>query len=159
MSLEVLMLAAAKPGGGRITHRLPAVYDSFLDWVEQTCKDFRLQKQIDEVLAQRKYKNRLTMTWGDWRRKSGSALGPMLKERFGFKDNKRKPDNEELTLEVEECINWQPGGDMSGVDLIRTARDLPDLVTELSDEIIAEWIATAPHGLFVDDPTKQKGPD
>lgn len=69
-SLEVLLLAAAKPGGGKVKDRLPAVCASFMEWCEQTRNDFKLSKQIEEVLAQRKFKDRLTLSWGDWRREA-----------------------------------------------------------------------------------------
>lgn len=116
-SLEVLLLAAAKPGNAKIKDRLPGVWQSFLHWIDQTQVEFALGGQIQEVLAQRKFKDRLTMTWGDWRG-SGAEYG----KYYGFKDNKRKPDDEDLTLEVEAHPCWVPGSDMTARDDARTIK-------------------------------------
>ena len=129
-TLEVLLLAAARPGAGRITDRLPAVWMSFLEWCEQTCQDFRLRGQIDEVLAKRKFKDRVTMTWGEARQHQSGAEGRILRGYYGFKDDKRKLDNEELTLEVETCPSWHPASDMTGRDRTETGGWLFDRPTE-----------------------------
>jgi hypothetical protein len=116
-ALEVLFLAAARPGSGKVKERIAAVSQSFLEWCEQTREDFKLANQIDEVLSQRKFKDRLTMTWGDWR-KDGSMYAPY----YGFKEDKRKPDDEDLTLEIQAWPSWVPGGDMTGRDDVRVIR-------------------------------------
>ena len=38
---------------------------------------------------------------------------------YRFKDDRRKPDDEKLTLEIETRPHWSPGADMSGRDLDR----------------------------------------
>jgi DNA-binding XRE family transcriptional regulator len=126
-ALEVLLLAAAKPGFGRIKDRLPAVWNSFIDWCDQTREDFKLEKQIDGVLSQRKFKDRMTGSWGEWRRlkclAARSEAAEWIVSCYNFKDDKRKLDDEELTLEVETCPDWEPGIGMVGKDRALNLKD------------------------------------
>jgi DNA-binding XRE family transcriptional regulator len=105
-SLELIFLAASKPGAGKVKDRLPAAWMSFLEWLDQVVREFKLQPEIDALLRQRTFKDSLTLTYGQWREATGLA------EWYGFKDNKRKPASESLTLEVESWPQWAAGGDM-----------------------------------------------
>ena len=103
-TLWLILKAAAKPGGGRIKDRLPAVHMSFIEWAEQTRHDFRLEKQIDELLAERKCKDSVTMTYGDWRK--DKATVDAFASFYGFKDDKRAPNERKLTLTKIVTPGW-----------------------------------------------------
>ena len=109
-ALELLFMAAAKPSAGKIRYRLPGVVDSFIQWCESTRGDFKLGSQIDEQLKKRKFKAGVTQTYREWRamqRKDPDAL-----RAAGFKDDRRKGDEEKLRLELELVPGWAPGRNM-----------------------------------------------
>jgi len=57
--LRLILMAAAKPGIGAGTKwRLPVVWNSFLQWIKGTRKDFNLAPQIDAILKQRRFKDK-----------------------------------------------------------------------------------------------------
>ena len=109
-ALGLLLLAAARPGGGKVRHRLPGVLDSFLQWCERTREDFKLDPQIQEQLEQRKEKLAVRHSYGEWRRMQSEDPG--VCRMMGFKDDPRKSDQEELRLEVETVPLWRPGHPM-----------------------------------------------
>ena len=111
-ALGLLLLAAARPGGGKVRHRLPGVLDSFLQWCERTREEFKLDGQIQEQLAQRQEKLAVRHTYGEWRRMGRED--PAVCRMMGFKDDPRKSDQEELRLEAETVPLWRPGHSMRG---------------------------------------------
>jgi transcriptional regulator with XRE-family HTH domain len=109
-ALGLLLLAAAQPGRGKQPTRLPAVVDSFVQWCEQTRKDFRLEAGVDAQLAQRKGRVVINHTYGQWR--AMEKTDPAACRFMGFKDNPEKGDEESLRLEAEPVPNWWPGRPM-----------------------------------------------
>jgi transcriptional regulator with XRE-family HTH domain len=109
-TLELLFKAAAKPGIGKIRHRLPGLLDSFILWCEQASKDFELGPQIREQLRKRKFKCGVTLTYREWR---GMYKGdPKALTAAGFKDD--KADTDKLRLELVMAPGWAPGRNMKG---------------------------------------------
>jgi transcriptional regulator with XRE-family HTH domain len=111
-ALGLLFMAAARPGGSKIRHRLPAVLDSFMRWCVRTREDFQLDRQIQEQLEQRKAKLVLNHTYGQWR--TMPQEDPAMCRQMRFKDDPRKSDNENLRLEMETVPIWRPGHPMRG---------------------------------------------
>lgn len=106
-SLRLILRAAAAPGLGKAKGRLPGVWLSLMQWMKDTVRDFNLLPEIDAQLKRRAFTHSQTMTYGQWR------AFPDVAKSYGFKDNRKKPDSEKLTL---ECRNmrpgWSPGSDM-----------------------------------------------
>lgn len=111
-ALGLLFAAAGRPAGGRIRHRLPGVLDSFIQWCERTREDFQLDRQIQEQLEQRKAKLVLNHTYRQWR--TMQKEDPAMCRQMRFKDDPRKSDNENLSLEMETVPIWRPGHPMRG---------------------------------------------
>ena len=111
-ALGLLFSAAARPGGRKIQHRLPGVLDSFIQWCEWTRKDFQLDEQIEELLRKRQNKLVLNHTYGQWR--AMQKEDPQMCRMMRFKDNPRKPDIENLSLEIDTIPIWRPGHPMRG---------------------------------------------
>jgi DNA-binding XRE family transcriptional regulator len=109
-ALELLFRAAAKPAGGKIRFRLPGVVDSFIQWCEGTRKDFKLEGGIDEDLRKRKFKAGITQSYGEWRRMA--KHDPAALKGAGFRDDRRKRNEEKLRLELEVAPGWAPGRSM-----------------------------------------------
>jgi hypothetical protein len=105
-------MAAVRSGATEGHQQLPAVLVSFIDWCEETRRDFGLGDGIDEQLQKRRLKVGVTQTYREWR--------AMLKESpaevraAGFKDDRSKRDDETLRLELEVVPGWAPGRSMSG---------------------------------------------
>jgi transcriptional regulator with XRE-family HTH domain len=110
-ALELLFMAAAKPGGGKVRHRLPGVVDSFIQWCEQASEEFKLGPQIKEQLKKRKFQCGVTQTYREWR--AMHKIDPAALSAAGFRDNKGKRDGEELRLELEAVPGWAPGRSMN----------------------------------------------
>jgi transcriptional regulator with XRE-family HTH domain len=109
-TLELVLLAAAKPGGEKNRQRLPGVMDSFMQWGESVREDFQLGPQIDEQLEQRRQVVGMTQEYRDWRAMNrGNAEG--LKAA-GFVDDPAKGDREQLRLPLEMVPGWAPGRSM-----------------------------------------------
>jgi transcriptional regulator with XRE-family HTH domain len=106
-ALGLMLLAAAKPGRGKVRYRLPGVVDSFIQWCERTREDFELDAEIQAQLEQRKAKLAVNHTYGQWRRMQQED--PAACRFMGFKDNPRKSGQENLRLEVETVPLWRPG--------------------------------------------------
>ncbi len=104
-TLELLFRAAAKPGRGK--PRLPGLVDSFIQWSEEARRDFKLEREIDEQLAKRKFKAGVTQTYGEWRRMA--RQDPEALKAAGFRDSAGKADEERLRLELEVAPDWAPG--------------------------------------------------
>lgn len=106
-SMRLILRAAAAPGLGKAKGRLPGVWLSLMQWMKDTVRDFKLLPEIDAQLKRRAFTHSQTMTYGQWR------AFPDVAKSYGFKDNRKKPDSEKLTL---ECRNmrpgWSPGSDM-----------------------------------------------
>ncbi len=111
-ALELLFLAAAQNGGGKLRYRLPAVLDSFIQWCDRTREDFQLGREIDEQLRKRKAKTVFTLTYREWR--AMAKEDPTALKAMGFADDRRKGDEEELSLEIEMAPGWAPGRPMKG---------------------------------------------
>ena len=101
-----LMLQAAKKSAWK--NRLPALQLSFQYWCNESAKKFQLRKSLDEILAGRKYIDKRTMRYGEWRKKESAGCC----EFYGFVDDPQEPDDEFLTLRVETHPGWVPCGDM-----------------------------------------------
>ena len=54
--IELLLKAAAKPGREGNRDRLPAVYMALTDWLAETRKAFKLEREIDEILEEEPHK-------------------------------------------------------------------------------------------------------
>ena len=109
-ALELLFMAAAKAGGGKVRYRLPAVLDSFIQWCDRTREDFKLGPAIAEQLGKRKFKAGITQTHREWR--AMQKRDPAALKAAGFKDARRKRDEDALRLELELVPGWAPGRSM-----------------------------------------------
>lgn len=106
-SLLLILLAARE--SGRPKNKLPALKQSFGEWCEETVKHFGLKDILNVILKRdRQYVAELTMTYKEWRRKEFKNWG----KRYGFKDDKSKPDSENLTLRTNVAPGWNALGDM-----------------------------------------------
>jgi len=104
-TLFVMLTAAGKC---KLKNHLPALRQSFWDWCVKSYKFFQLEKPIDEVLKERKFIDELTMNYGDWRQ--NDLMG--WREYYEFKDDKRKHNDENLTLRIEAHPGFRPCSDM-----------------------------------------------
>jgi transcriptional regulator with XRE-family HTH domain len=111
-ALGLVLLAAGQSGRGKIRHRLPGVLDSFIQWCERTREDFALGREIEALLAKRKFKVSITHRYGEWRRMQKED--PTACKAMGFKDDKRRSDGETLKLTREFVPPWAPGRSMRG---------------------------------------------
>ena len=109
-TMELLLLAAAKPSGDKLRHQLPGVMDSFMQWSETVREDFQLGPQIDEQLAARQQKVGMTQTYGDWR--AMNRGNPEGLKANGYVDDPTKGAAEPLRLELEVVPEWAPGRSM-----------------------------------------------
>lgn len=120
-ALWLLLHAAAKPGIGKLKDRLPAVLMSFIEWADETRRDFKLEKQIDELLLERTYNDSLTMTYDDWRK--DKATHGIHSTFYRFKDDKRQPADRKLTLTLKLHPGWSgASGNMKQKSISRTMR-------------------------------------
>jgi transcriptional regulator with XRE-family HTH domain len=108
-TLELILMAAARPGRGKVKYRLPGVLDSFNQWCERTREDFKLEGQIKEQLEARRFPYTFTCSYG--------SLREMLREDpslkgMGFKDDKQKKAEEMMSLELTALPGWCPGRSM-----------------------------------------------
>ncbi|HWW01831.1 MAG TPA: helix-turn-helix transcriptional regulator [Candidatus Acidoferrum sp.] len=122
-ALELLFRAAAKPGGGKLRGRLPGLMDSFIQWCEGVRKDFKLEREIDEQLEQRRFKAGMTQSYGEWR--AMARRDPEALKAVGFKDDRRKRDKDRLRLELELAPDWAPGRSMRASDRAAMRAVLP----------------------------------
>ncbi|HSA12971.1 MAG TPA: helix-turn-helix transcriptional regulator [Candidatus Paceibacterota bacterium] len=107
-ALWLIFSAAAKPGPGKLKDQLTGVWCSFVAWLEQTRVDFKLEQRIDELLDQRVAAvESKTMTWGEWRKAPA-----VIREFYGFKDDKRQSAKRELTLRMPTHPVWNAQSDM-----------------------------------------------
>ena len=109
-TLELLLRAAAKPGGKPPRHRLPALVDSFMQWSESAREDFELGPEIDEQLARRRFRGGMTQEYWLWR--AMNRGNPEGLKAAGFQDDPSKGDKEQLRLELEFVPGWAPGRSM-----------------------------------------------
>ena len=98
--------------GARFSIGCRGVLDSFIQWCEWTRKDFQLDEQIEELLRKRQNKLVLNHTYGQWR--AMQKEDPQMCRMMRFKDNPRKPDIENLSLEIDTIPIWRPGHPMRG---------------------------------------------
>ncbi len=122
-ALELLLRAAAKPGGGKVRDRLPGLVDSFVQWCEEARENFQLERGIDEQLEQRKFKAGVTLSYGEWRRMA--RRDPEALKAAGFKDDRRKGDKTQLRLELALAPGWAPGRSMRASDRAVSRAILP----------------------------------
>lgn len=106
-ALELLFRAAAKPGGGKVRDRLPGLADSFVQWCEGARQDFKLERGIEEQLEKRKFQAGVSLSYGEWRRMA--RRDPEALKAAGFKDDRRKRDEDRLRLELVLAPDWAPG--------------------------------------------------
>ena len=105
----LLILKAAKECGTP-NNRLPAVRRSFEQWCNGTIDSFRLKESLNAVLKrERKLVKKMTLSYGDWRLKETAGW----RKFYEFKDDKRKPDSENLTLSVNVSRGWMTCGNMT----------------------------------------------
>ena len=109
-TLELLWLAAVRPGGDGIRQRLPGLMDSFRQWCESAREDFELGPQIEEQLEQRPFKAGITQAYRDWR--AMERGDPAALQAAGFNDDPSKGEREELRLELNLVPGWAPGRSM-----------------------------------------------
>ncbi len=111
-ALKLLFLAATKPRGAKIRHRLPGVVDSFIQWCERTREDFQLEDQIDELLKERSHELEIRHSYGEWREMQ--KTDPEACRTMGFEDDPTKSDSEVLTRTRKVMPLWLPGRGMRG---------------------------------------------
>ena len=111
-ALELLLRAAAQAGEGGIPARMAGVLDSFIQWCQQTRKDFRLEKEIDAQLEERKATLELNKSYARWREMA--KTDPEMARRMGFKDDPKRDGKETLRLSMETVPVWMPGQSMRG---------------------------------------------
>ncbi len=111
-ALELLLRAAAETGEGGIPARLAGVLDSFIQWCQQTRKDFRLEKAIDAQLEERKGTLELNKSYAQWREMA--KTDPVMARKMGFKDDPKREGKEMLRLSMEVVPVWMPGHSMRG---------------------------------------------
>lgn len=109
-TMELVLLAAARPSGNKLRHQLPAVMDAFMQWCEAVREDFQLGQQIDAQLESRRQRVGMTQAYGLWRAMSGS--NPEGLKATGFVDDPTKGAAEQLRLELEMIPDWAPGRSM-----------------------------------------------
>jgi transcriptional regulator with XRE-family HTH domain len=109
-TLELMLLAAGKAGGGEAGNRLAGLLDAFVQWCQQAREDFDLGEAIDAELAKRTWEMKLTQTHAEWRRMAKAEPGRA--RMMGFKDDPQKDGREALTLRVEMAPLWMPGESM-----------------------------------------------
>ena len=111
-ALELIFMAAVRSGAAKGCQQLPAVLVSFIDWCEETRRDFGLEEGIDLQLQRRRLRVSVTQTYREWRAMLRES--PAEVRAAGFKDEGSKRDNETLRLEREVVPGWAPGRSMNG---------------------------------------------
>jgi hypothetical protein len=110
-ALELIFTAAARNQGAG-DRQLPAVWESFIHWCEQTREEFKLGPALEELLGERKKTVTLTKSYREWRRMQREE--PTIARGFGFRDDPKKHDAESLSLSTETLPLWRPGHAMRG---------------------------------------------
>lgn len=111
--LQVLLLASAQPTVGK----LPAVYMSFLEWLEKTKAEFKLDKQVDALLNQLDFIETRTFTYEFIRNKNAQ---PFVKY-YGLKNDPRKKASDTVTVKAKQFPMWSTSGPCP--DLYRLIKD------------------------------------
>jgi len=111
-ALELLFRAAAGRGDNAGESRLVGVLGSFIQWCNETRRDFRLEKGIGAQLGERRAKVELNQSYAQWREMA--KTNPALARKFGFRDNRMKGDQEALKRSLETIPVWMPGHNMRG---------------------------------------------
>jgi DNA-binding transcriptional regulator YiaG len=110
-TLELLFVAASRAAAREGCSRLPALLDSFIQWCHQAREDFELGAGIDAELAKRKEPLTLTKSYAGWREMA--KTDPAMARKFGFKDKRKKEDQEMLELTIKKMVPvWMPGQSM-----------------------------------------------
>ena len=109
-TMELVLLAAARPSGNKLRHQLPAVMDSFMQWCEAARGDFELGPQIDEQLEARRKWVGMTQSYSLWR--AMNRGNPEGLKANGYADDPTKGEAEQLRLELEMVPDWAPGRSM-----------------------------------------------
>jgi len=114
-ALWLLFTAAGRPGLGKLKHQFPAVWHSFVGWLEATVKEFKLERRIDDLLKDRFEKSHpLTLPWGEWRKlaRRRDETSRFRVRLYQFKDDPKQPAKKPLTLYQVTRPGWNPAGDM-----------------------------------------------
>jgi hypothetical protein len=111
-TLSLILEASARAGSCRLEDRFDGVFVSFITWAEQTRNDFKLGNQIDQLLAQRRIREKVGGRFGQFR--NAIRTGPFGPRRFNFhfKDDPHKRDSEQIEVVCESIPTWTPGGCM-----------------------------------------------
>ena len=109
-TLRLLFEAAARASEDQAGQRWPGLLDAFMQWGESARADFKLGPQIDEQLAQRRFRAGVTQTYREWR--AMERQDPAALRAAGFQDDPGKGDQEELRLELNCVPGWAPGRSM-----------------------------------------------
>lgn len=119
-ALWLLFTAASRPSlerrhPGKQQHQFPSVWHAFVEWLEQTVKEFKLEPRIDALLKDRFEKRHpLTLPWGEWRKlaRRRDETSRFRVRLYQFKDDPTQPAKKPLTLYQETRPGWNPAGDM-----------------------------------------------
>jgi transcriptional regulator with XRE-family HTH domain len=105
-ALELLLTAAVE------AEQLPSVLGSFIQWCQETRRDFDLGKKVDAQLETRKRTVTLNHSYKQWREMAQTQ--PKVARQFGFKDDSKKAEDEVVELSMEVVPMWMPGQNMRG---------------------------------------------
>ena len=109
-TMELLLLAAAKPSGDKLRHQLPGLMDSFMQWCESAREDFQLGRPIDAQLETRRQRVGITQAQGVWR--AMNRGNPEGLKANGYVEDPTQGDAEPVRLELEMVPEWAPGRSM-----------------------------------------------
>lgn len=101
--IEVVFLAAAKPRN-KLKNRLPSVYTSLVNWLDETRTTFKLAGEIDEILRRREPIQKVRYNVGDLRKY------PQLAAAWEFEDSKKLRADEIITFDQKLRLDWNPTG-------------------------------------------------
>jgi len=112
-ALELLMRASVKgKDETQARARMAGVVNSFVQWCQQTRKDYELERPVDELLAERTTAIELRKSYAQWREMV--KTDPDAARAMGFKDDPKKDGAEILRLRVDGIPVWKPGYEMEG---------------------------------------------
>jgi DNA-binding XRE family transcriptional regulator len=118
--------AAARSGVAGNRDRLPAVYMSLVNWLEETRTTFKLEKETDDLLedaTRRIIKDHCPLeelhSQRDAADRLANYLGIKRKDLFkGFKTVKAPRDNICIFVELEARCVWDPAADGSEIETV-----------------------------------------
>lgn len=123
--MMLLCLAAGLPAKGKVKDRLRGFLDCWAKWEAEAVEHFGLGPQINDLLKRAERRIELTKTWGEWRQlyKQGEQFREQMRKQnpdaakrygslpqeYGFKDDRRKKDDEKLTLSTRIRFGFSAG--------------------------------------------------